>query len=374
MKHMLSKLWLHYEIAASASLSVGTRRAAIPAATVPDNARQPMSARGLLVMCLLCLCVIAGCDSSQTSNSDRDEADDTDVARTETERGPLKVVVELEPKSARLSDEPTLTITLDYEAGITLRKPPFGAAIGDFVIRDFHEPLPQVQENREIVRQVYTLEPMRTGALTIAPISVTFSDTRTNGDGLEHTLTTDPLSIDVTTMLDSETPSLADLKPAAGPVELPAPAWFLSPWVWVIAGVLLVMGTLMAWRRMRKPIVVEPVISPQERAARELERLLESNLAEQDIKLFYVELTAIVRRYIEGTTGIHAPEQTTEEFLREIAGHAAFSSGAGERLKDFLESADLVKFAAYQPGEGAVDESFRRARVFIGLEREEVAA
>jgi hypothetical protein len=39
-----------------------------------------------------------------------------------------------------------------------------------------------------------------------------------------------------------------------------------------------------------------------------------------------------------------------------------------------LESADLVKFAAHQPTAHDILESFRRAKVFIGLEAEEAVA
>jgi hypothetical protein len=85
------------------------------------------------------------------------------------------------------------------------------------------------------------------------------------------------------------------------------------------------------------------------------------------VKGFYVELTGIVRRFIERTTAIHAPEQTTEEFLREIGSGAAFTRDERQRLKDFLESADLVKFAAHQPQFVDVEEAFRRAKVFVGL-------
>ena len=46
--------------------------------------------------------------------------------------------------------------------------------------------------------------------------------------------------------------------------------------------------------------------------AEELHQLSHSGLADSDVKRFYVELTAIVRRYIERTTGIRAPEQTTK--------------------------------------------------------------
>jgi len=48
------------------------------------------------------------------------------------------------------------------------------------------------------------------------------------------------------------------------------------------------------------------------------QKLAASGLMETDVKVYFVELTAIVRRYIERTTGIRAPEQTTEEFLCEI--------------------------------------------------------
>ena len=90
--------------------------------------------------------------------------------------------------------------------------------------------------------------------------------------------------------------------------------------------------------------------------------------------LFYVELTAVVRRYIERTTGILAPEQTTEEFLVEISRKETFRPEERGRLKHFLESADLVKFAAHEPRKEDLEESFERAKVFVGLEPMEVAA
>jgi hypothetical protein len=99
----------------------------------------------------------------------------------------------------------------------------------------------------------------------------------------------------------------------------------------------------------------------------ELDKLAQSGLAETDVKQFYVELTGIVRRYIEQTTAIRAPEQTTEEFLREISRKNTFDYEVNQRLQDFLESADLVKFAAHRPRREDVDESLSRARAFIKL-------
>jgi hypothetical protein len=119
---------------------------------------------------------------------------------------------------------------------------------------------------------------------------------------------------------------------------------------------------------------MEQKLTPQEIAFLEFKKLLESGWIDIDIKLFYTELTGIVRRFIEGTTGIRAPEQTTEEFLWEIKDSQDFAQEDRTKLKAFLESADLVKFAAFKPGKAEIEESFQRAKVFVGLEREEVAA
>jgi hypothetical protein len=132
------------------------------------------------------------------------------------------------------------------------------------------------------------------------------------------------------------------------------------------------LSTWRLWRRRR--VAPEVPLSPQELAYLELQRLVEAGLSQHDVKQFYVELTGVVRRYIERTTGIHAPEQTTEEFLHEISGGSVFSLAERERLAAFLESADLVKFAAHEPLAQDMEETFDRAKRFLRLVRQEAAA
>lgn len=319
--------------------------------------------------------VLAGCAADSQKPADEEAHEEAGLARSEVELGPVRVTVEVEPAEARLSDEPTLTLVIDHARGVTVRKPPFGESLGEFVIRDFREPLPRTVGDREVIEQIYTLEPTGTGELSIYPISVTFTDTRPDGDHKEHTVQTEGLTVRIASVLESDVPSLADLRPAAGPVELPRSE---GPGAWwpVILAVVVFAGGAAAWwwwRRRRKTEQATP-LSPRELAYLELERLLEEDLPGRDVKRFYVELTAVVRRYIERTTGVHAPEQTTEEFLREIGGKPVFSPEESGRLRQFLESADLVKFAAHQPQSEDVEESFRRAKAFIGLDRLEVAA
>lgn len=288
------------------------------------------------------------------------------AARSEVRRGPVTVTVEVRPAKARLSDEPKLTLTIRAPQGVLVRKPPFGEALGDFLIRDFRQQLPRLESDREVIEHVYTLEPTRVGRLVIYPISVTFVDKRPGHDGKPQTLTTEALTVEVTSVLGAEAPSLEKLRPLAGPVELPeerALGW------WLVLGAVpaaLVAGAAWLWCRRRRRAAAETPLSPQELALLELERLLQQGFAQADVKRFYVELTGIVRRYIERTHGIRAPEQTTEEFLREIERRRTFAEEESRRLGEFLEAADLVKFAAHQPRHDDIDESVRRAKAFVG--------
>lgn len=313
-----------------------------------------------------------GCTPSEEDGA---AESDSQVARTEIERGPVRVTVEVEPHPARLSDEPKMTLTIDYEQGVTVDKPPFGEAVGDsLIIRDYREPLPEAKKGREIIRQIYKLEPARTGQLQIDPVVVTFTDERSEGDGREHTIETEALTIEVTSMIADEAPSLDDLEGMEGPVELPEPR-SVAFWLIGVSVFFVTAAALTIWLALRrKTLQPERVLSPQELAYLELQRILEAELSDRDVKAFYVELTGIVRRYIERTTGIHAPEQTTEEFLREVSSGEVFSRDDHERLASFLEAADLVKFAAHEPTAHDVEESFRRAKIFIGLETQEAAA
>jgi hypothetical protein len=316
---------------------------------------------------IACL-ALSGCGARPAETPDEEALNH---ARSQVERGPIRVTAEVGPVRPRLSDSPTLTLAIDHEEGVVVEKPQFADKLGKFIIRDCREPLPKTNNGRVVEQQVLTLEPTEAGRLQIDPIPVAYTDRRPDADGREKTIETGPLSVEVTSLVGDKTPTLAELHPPAAPVELSSR---LAPWVCTGAVLAICAAAAIAWlkrRRRRKAAVAARPLTAEELANLELDRLVESDLANRDVKQFYVELTAIVRRYIERTTGIRAPEQTTEEFLREISRAKTFDDDVRMRLRDFLESADLVKFAAHCPKAGDVDESVHRARLFIGTKKTE---
>jgi hypothetical protein len=80
---------------------------------------------------------------------------------------------------------------------------------------------------------------------------------------------------------------------------------------------------------------------------------------------WFVELSAIVRSYLERRYEIRAPELTTEEFLLEAARSGRLSGEHRSLLEAFLERCDRVKFAGYRPDADESMASLKSARAFV---------
>ena len=293
----------------------------------------------------------------------------TDRLTQEVERGPIRAVLEFTPKSPRLSDEPTLRLTVIAESGVTVEMPDFGDSLGPFAIHSFAEPPPVTNGDRLHHEQTYRLEPLRVGEVTVVAFPITFIDNRAQGDGERHQLETEPLVVEVTSMFGDDAPSLADLRPSQPPLPLPATPKSWGREIAFGGGLLLLLLALLAWWRRRKSQPErQRQRTPRELAELELQALAAANpLGHGDIKTYYVEITAIVRRYVERTTGLRAPEQTTQEFLRSMKSYEGFEQEEKRSLAAFLEAADLVKFAAHQPQRQEIEQTEQRTREFVGL-------
>lgn len=151
--------------------------------------------------------------------------------------------------------------------------------------------------------------------------------------------------------------------------DLPPLSWKLVGWV---ALAVLCAGGLLAgaWTLVRYVTrrVKEHRMSPIERAWVELDRLLKKGLPGRGrYKDFYVELTMVVRRYVQRKYGIRAPHLTTDEFLSEFR-----DAGRGkcDDLAKFLESADLVKFAGVEATPDMADGATESARTYLRSDAE----
>jgi hypothetical protein len=154
----------------------------------------------------------------------------------------------------------------------------------------------------------------------------------------------------------------------AGLISLTKP-WYHAWWLWLIPAavalailVVVVIVVLMRKRGQR----VAPAMPPWEIAYARLGELDGRHLPEAgEFDPFYVELSDILRSYIEQRFTLHAPERTTPEFLNEASGSGVLTDSHQRRLARFLLHCDRVKFAQYEPTEEEMEQSFALVLHFI---------
>ena len=126
---------------------------------------------------------------------------------------------------------------------------------------------------------------------------------------------------------------------------------------WGLLLLLLIIGLILYFVLRKKPTPEEIIakIPPFDRAKQRLIELDDKKLLKQNkVKRYYVELTDIVRSFIEREMNIPALESTTDELLETITDFNNSSSlnipkETLLKLQRLLQEADLVKFAKSKP-------------------------
>lgn len=147
--------------------------------------------------------------------------------------------------------------------------------------------------------------------------------------------------------------------------------WLKDHWVIVViilAIILLIIGIIYYIKNKPKPIEqVEAAhtYTIDEIAISKLNELNDKKLWQQgDVKLYYIELTEILRDYLEKRYLIQAHEQTTDEIFADLKGKGLTKENSNTLL-EILQLADLVKFAKHQPTAYENEHSMELAIAFV---------
>ena len=101
-------------------------------------------------------------------------------------------------------------------------------------------------------------------------------------------------------------------------------------------------------------------------AFRELEKLRNEQLWQKgEVKLYYSQLTEILRQYLENRYGVYSLEMTTSETLEALLRTGFKKDNLYHSLRTILNGSDLVKFAKYKPGPSENDDHFQNAWAFV---------
>lgn len=131
-----------------------------------------------------------------------------------------------------------------------------------------------------------------------------------------------------------------------GPVRIGL--WALIGWSGLVLLATVGLVALIIWylraRGSRVSGPVENQRSPLEIALDRLQRL-ETGADQLEADPFVVEVSDIVRDYLETALRVPAREQTSEEFLQALRRDHGFPEILDRHMPEFLEQCDLVKFA-----------------------------
>jgi hypothetical protein len=169
--------------------------------------------------------------------------------------------------------------------------------------------------------------------------------------GTAYSLQTEALPVLVQTVAVDTTKPFRDIKDII-PVET---SWRDHLWLIIAAIVLLVLVIMLIIylkkRKARpKPPPPPPPVEPLHvQALRMLSTLEQKQLWQNgQVKQYYIELTDILRSYIEARFNTATLELTTDELLDNIKDHSELQHHV-PMLSALLRDADLVKFAKAQP-------------------------
>ncbi len=164
--------------------------------------------------------------------------------------------------------------------------------------------------------------------------------------------------------------------PPGAPGEIELPSGLMaerSPWTrGLLAGIAGVCALgFVAWtvRRRQKPppAAVAPVgPTPEDRArSRLLQLRTHVTATREDVQAFTIEVSSLVRDFVEERFHVRALEMTTQEFLSSPATARVLGAPQRTLLGEFLALCDRIKFGRHLPGDTERSRLLDSAETFL---------
>ncbi len=217
----------------------------------------------------------------------------------------------------------------------------------------------------------YTITAFDSGLFYIPPFEFPFEF-----NNIRDTIKTKAGYLEVFTLPVDLQAGIKDIKD-----QYKAPVTFMEILPYLLGAILLSLIIIFAIkyisRRKSKEtgIIFEKPKEPAHVIAfRELEQLKKKKIWQDGkVKIYYSELTRIIREYIERRFDISAMEETSEEIFAEFEKQKLDKALYFELLRQLLVKADLVKFARDEPLPDENEGYFNHAYSFVEHSKERLS-
>ncbi|WP_295669970.1 BatD family protein [uncultured Mucilaginibacter sp.] len=278
----------------------------------------------------------------------------------------IQAEAKLQQYTIRIGDQTKLFLTVHQPAKEHVNFPKLTDTItGKIQVVGANKPDTSYDQNDHsllTVTQSYTITCFDAGTYTMPSFSI-----GTAGGVIK----TNELTLQVETVKVDTTKAIYDIKQPIT-VSYTFLDWLKDNWYWIVLPLLivgLVLGLIWYLRSRPKaePLAGAPrlVVPPHVTALNQLKQLKDKKLWQQEeVKQYYIELSDIIREYLEKRYAIKTHEKTTDEIFDSLK-RIIITDTNRSKLRHILVLADLVKFAKEKPLPAENEESIEIAVDFV---------
>jgi hypothetical protein len=269
----------------------------------------------------------------------------------------VSVSARLTPPELPFHRSARLEITVETPADVTADTPEIPERIGTVEVRR-QEPLTvALPGGRLRTTHAWMLDPVKPGHFVLALPEVGWEGGSTRPA---------PLALQVRDLTDAEREAAEQFSGIIAPDALPPDGGGVPWWAAVAALAVVAAAGMLLYRRLTRVVAPPPPAAAWTVAERRLRELAQRDLPGQGRhEAYYVDLSSILRYYLEDRFHLHAPEQTTQEFLETAAQSGHLDPAQQAFLAAFLRHSDRVKFARHVPGTEEMAGHFAEVERFV---------
>jgi hypothetical protein len=282
---------------------------------------------------------------------------------TENFAQPVSVLASVDSSDYLVGDYINYTLEVRADKNVQIISPFIRDSLKEVEIIGELEPILIETENGKSATYVFTISYYDSGSVTIPPIAVNY---KTSGDDEAKVLLSNPVTFTVHTLPVKQQAEIKDVKE---PLTIPL------DWKFILLIALIIFIVLAAavffYLRYKKKKSMLPVkkkiikIPAHVRALTALDNLDKEQLWQKGrVKEYHSNITGIVRNYFEERFNLPALELSTTEQMQHLD-RVSSAKKILDETEQFLNNADLVKFAKFIPIASVNEEMMKQAKDIV---------
>lgn len=275
----------------------------------------------------------------------------------------ISVLASIDSSDYLVGDYINYTLEIRAESNIELTTPIIRDSLKKVEIIKEMSPLFKDEETIKVSTFGYIISYYDSASITIPPIAVRY---KIQGVNEEKIALSNPVTFTVHTM---QVEQQADIKDVKEPLTIPLDWKFIL--LIVLIALIVIAAAYYMYRRYKKKKAEQPVkkkiikIPAHVRALTALDNLENEKLWQKGmVKEYHSNITGIIRGYFEERFNLPALELTTSEQMQQLK-RVSSAENILSMTNEFLNNADLVKFAKFIPLPSVNEAMMKQAKEIV---------